>query len=1023
LSTTVQILKAADRISFNIYRFLFSALIALGIATGQVAARAQVAPLSAPQIIDAYEGQNVSAVEIAGRPGLDLSRVEPFIIQKAGQPFSRQKIDATMAALKAAGQPGKPQALAPPVQDVELSVQPDANGVRVRFVLHPASYFGVFDFPGALHVFSYSRLLQLSGYEPQRPYSAVDLERAQTDLTNFFHRTGFFLAEVRTEIQPETAHGIVNVLFRTTLDARAKIGTVAIEGVSPEETARLQKSLHTLLAHLRGAYLKDGTTYTMKKLRTATTYLQRELGKQRRLTAKVQLVSANYHADSNRADVTFRVTPGPKVRIDTQGAHLWSRTRRKLIPMYQEGRVDNELIEEGRRNLDSYFQSKGYFDAKVQADVNRQPAAISIVYRIQTGARHKVADVTVKGNEHFSDREVLSRTQIKKAGFVGHGKYNQELLRKSIASISNLYKNAGYGQVRVTPHVTRENGNVVVALFVQEGPLDIVDSLQVQGVQTVTIAQLAPKGLKLAPGKPYSEALLQQDRNQIMARYLALGYLTANFRAVAKPVQGDRHRIAVVYEIYEGPRVDTGRVIILGRAHARQSIISKAANIKSGQPLSEGDLLTSEARLYTLGPFDWAEVSPRRRITTQSQEDVVIKVHESKRNSVTFGFGFEVINRGGSLPSGTVVVPGIPPVGLPSNFQTNEQTFYGPRGSIQYTRRDLRGAAESFTMSALAGRLDQRGALTYSIPHFRGSGWTASATGSGENNDENPIFSAQTGYGTLQFQKPLDAKRTKNVILRYSFQYTSISRLLIPDLVPPQDQQYHLSGFGAAYTRDTRDKVLDAHRGLYQSFDLSLNATALGSSVDFARFLGQVAYYKNIGHNIIWANSIRLGLEQAFNNSFVPLSEQFFTGGGSTLRGFSLNGAGPQRVVCLNNDCSSQTLVPVGGEQLFLVNSEFRIPIPIDFPAPIHKNLGFAVFYDGGNAFQPVGFHNISFTDCGSNVITGSTVPSNCFTSSVGAGLRYYTPLGPIRLDIGHNLNGIPGIKSTQLFITLGQAF
>jgi len=1014
-------LNAAARVSPNTCLLLFAALVGLGVAASS--ACAQVAPLSPPQIIDAYEGQNVSSVEIAGRPGLDLSRLEPLITQKTGQPFSRQKIDASIAALKAAGQPGNPQAVAPPVQDVELSVQPDANGIRVRFVLHPALYFGVFEFPGAVRVFPYSRLLQISGYQPQQPYVSSDLERAQTDLRNFFRRTGFFLAEVSPEIQPRAADGIVNVLFRTTLNTRAKVGTVTIEGVSPEQTAELHKSLRSLMARLRGAYLKDGTGYTMRKLRSATSYLQREMGKRRHLEAKVQLVSANYHPDSNRADVTFHVTPGPEVTIKTEGAHLWSWTRRRLIPMYQENRVDNALIEEGRRNLNSYFQSKGYYDAKVEADVNHQPDTTKIVYRIQTGARHKVADVTIKGNEHFPDREVLARTQVKKARVFTRGKYSPELLRKSLASISNLYKSAGYGQVKVTPRVTRENGNVVVTLFVHEGPLDIVDSLQVQGVQTVTLAQLAPKGLKLAPGKPYSEALLQKDRNQIMARYLALGYLTANFRAVAKPVQRDPHRLAVVYEIYEGPQVDTGRVIILGREHAKQSMISKAANIKSGRSLSETDLLTSEARLYTLGPFDWAEIAPRRRITTQTQEDVLIKVHEAKRNAITFGFGFEVINRGGSLPSGTVVVPGIPPVGLPSNFQTNQQTFYGPRGSIEYTRRDLRGTAQGFSVSGLAGRLDQRGALTYSIPHFRGSGWTASATGSGENNDENPIFSAQTGYGSLLFQKPLDAKRTKTAIFRYSFQYTSISRLLIPDLVPPQDQQYHLSGFGAAYTRDTRDKVLDAHRGFYQSFDLSFNTTALGSSVDFARFLGQVAYYKNIGHNIIWANSIRLGLEQSFNGSFVPLSEQFFTGGGSTLRGFSLNGAGPQRVVCLNTDCSSQTLVPVGGSQLFIVNSEFRIPLPIDFPAPIHKNLGFAVFYDGGNAFQPIGFHNLNFTDCGSNVVTGTTVPSNCFTSSVGAGLRYNTPLGPVRIDIGHNLNGIPGIKSTQFFITLGQAF
>ena len=89
----------------------------------------------------------------------------------------------------------------------------------------------------------------------------------------------------------------------------------------------------------------------------------------------------------------------------------------------------------------------------------------------------------------------------------------------------------------------------------------------------------------------------------------------------------------------------------------------------------------------------------------------------------------------------------------------------------------------------------------------------------------------------------------------------------------------------------------------------------------------------------------------------------------------------------------TQITVPFGGNQLFLLNSEFRIPLPIDFPAPIHKNLGFAVFYDGGNVFTQIGFHNIDFGGCTSNIVSTGSTPStairNCFTSSVGAGLRY----------------------------------
>jgi outer membrane protein assembly factor BamA len=222
---------------------------------------------------------------------------------------------------------------------------------------------------------------------------------------------------------------------------------------------------------------------------------------------------------------------------------------------------------------------------------------------------------------------------------------------------------------------------------------------------------------------------------------------------------------------------------------------------------------------------------------------------------------------------------------------------------------------------------------------------------------------------------------------------------LIPDLVPPQDRHVRLSTISAAYIYDTRDNALDAHRGLYQSYEFAINPSALGSSVDFVRFLGQTAYYWKIPKSIIWANSVRLGLEQAFADSHVPLSEEFFSGGGSTLRGFPLNGAGPQRTIsaCGTTGCFPVN-VPVGGNQLFIWNSEFRIPVPI------MKGLGVVAFYDGGNVFTKIGFHGQ-------------------YTNTIGIGARYATPVGPIRIDVGHNLNSPPGIKSTQVFVTLGQAF
>ncbi len=949
------------------------------------------------QQLFSYIGQSVASVDVAGRPDITFNAVQDLIAVKPGQPLSQQDVDASVANLKQHAD----------MQNVTLDLEPEAGGVRVVFILQPAVYVGMYEFPGALTEFPYSRLLQVANYSSQAPYSASDVQHAEDALLKFFQQHGYFQAEVHSEIEPKSDFGLANVVFHTNLGRLARLGKINLAGANPEETNYLQRRLRSVMARLRGNSLKPGMKYSYGHLQGATRYLQSALAKQNYITGEVKLVSAEYDAETNRADVVFQVATGSVVKVSTVGAHVWKRTVRTLVPMYQVNAVNDELIEEGQRNLISYFQAKGYFDATVDVKTVDHQGGMSIVYDIHRDARHKVEGVAFHGNHHFSSKELQAYAGVEKGHFLSHGKYSEALVRSSVKNLRDTYRAAGYSQAVVVPNAVRKNGNVEVTFQVNEGPLDIVQDLRIEGNNTLPETQLAPHGLNLGPGKPYSQDLVTKDRNQIMARYLTLGYLNVAFHSKAAPAPGDPHHMNVVYEISEGPQVTTATIITDGRQHTQQSMINKQIKVSSGKPLSQNALFSSESHLYNLGIFDWAEVTPRRPITDQNQEDVVVKVHEGKRNSIVYGFGFQVVNRGGSVPSGTVVVPGIPPVGLPPNFRTSEKTFWGPDGTFEFTRRNLRGRAESFTFSAFAGRLDQRGSLSYTEPSLRGGSWNGSAILSGEHNSQNPIFTARIGNLGYQLEKALNAKKTKHLFLRYNFQLTRISNLLIPDLVPPDQLSVHLSTLSASWIHDTRDNVLDAHRGIYQSYELGVNPAWLGSNFSFARFLGQTAYYKGVGKGIVWANSIRVGLEQGYAGSEVPLSQRFFSGGGGTLRGFPLNGAGPQRIVaaCSNPadpaTCSKIT-VPDGGNELLILNTEMRFPLN-----QIKQGLGIVTFYDGGNVFPTIGFHNFT----------------SLYSNSVGIGFRYATPVGPIRIDIGHNLNAEPGIKATQVFVTLGQAF
>jgi len=984
---------------------LLNALAGLAIVvfgaqlTAQNTQQSQV-PQTAPStqnILYSYDGQNVTAIEIAGRPDLDSSKLTPLFPQHAGEPFSREKTEQSIAALKSAGK----------FSEVQLQIDPEANGVRVLLIVEPAVWFGMFQFPGAER-FPYSKLVQIANYPPQAPFNAGDVQRDSDALLRFFQQEGYFEAEVRPQVNLDTGHNLANVRFAVSLNRRAKFGTVAIANTTPEEATKLTDSLHGVVARVRGAAIRPGKNYRRETLTNATRYLQRRLEKQGKLAAQIKLAGAAYTADTNRADIHFDVHAGPTIHVQVKGAHLWSWTRKSLLPVYQGVGVDPELVQEGRQALVSYFQGKGFFDVNVDAEFHNQSAAVTIVYTISKGKKHKVTGVSVAGNSQLKTPELMPLVTVKKSHLFSPGDYSEQLVRASAKNLTSLYESEGFSSARVTYTVSQKDGNRSVAFHVTEGPRDIVSSIKIEGADTFPEAKFAPGGLKLAPGKPYSQNFVEADRASIGAHYLQAGYLTSSFRQTATIVsKNDPHHINVVYHIYEGPLVYTKDVLTLGRVHTQQRLIDRdMASIVPRQPLTETQLLTTESLLYNhTGVFDWAEVDPRRQITTQSKEDVLVKVHEAKRNSLTYGFGFEVINRGGSVPSGTVALPNLPPVGLPSNFTTSQTTYYGPRGTVQYTRNNLRGKGESLSFTGFAGRLDQRAAAYYIDPDLLWSKWGSTTSFLAERDEENPIFSSQVENGSYQLQRFLDKKKQDIFFLRYSFSQTDLTRILIPELVLPQDQHVRLSTIATNLTRDTRDNPLDAHKGILQTVEIDLSSSKLGSSVNFAKLTSQAAYYRPIFHNIVWANSIRIGLAQPFLNSRVPLSEAFFTGGGNTLRGFPLDGAGPQRQVQVcssgsSTDCS-YIQVPSGGNEQLIFNSEARIPLPIK------KGLGMVVFYDGGNVFPRVGFHDFA----------------SLYTNNVGLGLRYATPVGPVRIDLGHNVNPVPGVKSTQYFVSIGQAF
>jgi outer membrane protein assembly factor BamA len=950
-----------------------------------------------------YNGQNVAAIDLIGNPHRDMEPFRSLVAQKAGEAYSQDKVDASIAALERTGKFPK----------VQVNIVPDPSGLRLNFLLEPAYFLGVIDFPGATKFFSYTRLLQVVNLPDEDPYDKARVTLAQPALQKFLEQNGYFQAKIQTATNIDDAHQLVNLIFSVSPRKLARVANVTFEGPNATEDARLQHSIRSLRARFLGGLLKPGKPYTRARITEATTLIKRTLSAQRHLASNIQENPPQYHPEDNRVDVSFKVEVGPVVTVRVTGARLSllpymsSRQMKKLIPVYSEGAIDQELVEEGQQNLVDYFQKKGYFDAQVKTTFQHQGDHILLAYDIEKGKKRKVDHIVFRGNHEISEKDLLAVVVVTNSHILTHGKISQKLLKQSASNLEALYRDRGFEDVKVKTQTITHDPKIDAVFNIEESAQTVVRNVDVTGNTHVPNAELtAPVGFQLRAGAPYSPRRLSEDRNRITANYQNRGYLNAEVKATVRREAGDSHAVNVTYAVDEHQMVRVGDVVYLGQKVTRLSFIRKTAKVSNETPMRRVDLLQAESRLYDLNIFDWASVGPKRPITDQTEEAALVKVHEAKRNDITYGIGFEISHRGGNIPSGTVAVPGGPTIGLGNNqIAPSQSTFASPRGSLEFDRHDIRGLGETGSVSLLLSRLDQRALTTYAQPHFFGSKWSSLSSFSLERTTENPLFGANLGDASFQLERLINRKNNTRFQLRYDFNKTVLSNLLVPALVLPQDRNVHLSTVSGTLLRDTRDKPLDAHHGSFSLLTLGITPQSLGSSASFARLLGQYAFYKPL-HSVVFANSIRLGMAKAFSGSFVPTSQLFFSGGGTTLRGFPIDEAGPQRLVPFCNVLTGQTgcvnvTVPVGGRELFILNSELR------FPLGIMKALGGVVFYDGGNVFTAINLNNFV----------------NNYSNTIGVGLRYATPIGPVRVDLGRNLNPVPGINPTQYYITLGQAF
>jgi len=935
-----------------------------------------------------YEGLTISQIDIRGTSSGSRAKLLESLPLKAGDVLDKAKLQQSIQTLYASGRFADIQA--------EAERTPDRH-LNLVFSVTRNYFIGDINVEGAQGRPTDNQIVNATKLQLGEQFSKEKMERGLQRVRTLLEEDGFYHAKISSNEELDSETQLATITIHISAGEEALIGAVTAVGhprYSPVEIRDI-------------AHMHAGDPVSSDRLTSGLERLRKKYQKQNRLLAQVAVTHV-YRPEKNEVDYTFNIDPGPVVTIAVDGFHLSRRVIKKNIPVYEENALDDDLLNEGRHNLLDYLQTRGYFEAKVGIKKQTPQAdSLQVTYVIDPGPLHKLVAIQFKGNEYFTSDVMLARMQVQRAGrLLSYGRYSQSLLASDQRGLEELYRANGFAQVKITPKVIDNYENVqnqlAVQMFIDEGPQTIVASLQIGGNNTLPTDELLPL-LSTVEGQPYSDFNVSSDRDAILNYYFNHGFPNATFESTAKPLVDNPARMGVSFTIHEGQQIFVDQVLVSGLHFTRPYIVDRQLQVRPGAPVSQIDMLDTQRRLYDLGVFNQVDTAVQNPEGNGPNKNILVNVHEAKRYTFNYGVGLEVQT---GTPSGSNAPSG--------------RTGVSPRVSFDVTRINFRGRDHTITFKSHVGRLQQRVLLSYDAPRwFNKPNLRLTFTAFYDNTFDVSTFASKRLQGSVQAEQSVG--RGSTLFYRFSYrkvQAANFAENFSPNEVPLLSQPTRVGMPGFSYIRDHRDNPLESKKGSYVTFDSGVASSTFGSEADFSRLLVQYSTYYTFKKRYVFARSTSVGVETPFRDTIIqspsqaveplppgatliPLPERFFSGGGNSLRGFGLNQAGPR-------DLNSG--FPVGGSGLFINNLELRFP-PMLLPF-FQDNLSFAVFHDAGNVFDTGHdmLHSlIHWKQRNPQLCQQQSTYQHCdfnyVSHAVGVGVRYRTPVGPVRFDFGYNLN------------------
>ncbi|HEY3308159.1 MAG TPA: outer membrane protein assembly factor BamA [Desulfuromonadaceae bacterium] len=676
--------------------------------------------------------------------------------------------------------------------------------------------------------------------------------------------------------------------------------------------------------------------------------------------------------DSEKGTVlVYNVLEKPVVRdIKFEGnKELTADKLKEALEFRQNSIFSTKDLNKSVIKIKKLYGDEGYYLAEVEPLVEkRSPTEMAVTFKITEGKKILIHNIHFDGNKSFSDRKLRGIMETKEKWFLswltGAGTYKEEVLKNDALLLSDHYLNNGYINIKVGEPAVKINDAkdaLEVSIGITEGDQYSVGAINFKGDLLEPAADLRKK-LKSEPGEIFSRANLRTDISTLTDTYADKGYAFANANPQTK-TEPDKKLVDVTFDMEKGELVYIERIGIAGNPKTRDKVVRREMRVTEGELFSATGMKRSKQNLMNLGYFEEANIATAKG-SASNKLNVNVDLKEKPTGTFSIGGGYSSLD--GVIGQGSIQQANFLGLGLKAN------------------------------VSASFGGKSQTYAVGLTDPYFLDTKWTLGADIYRSERDYNDYSRRVTG-GDIKAGYPI------NDFLGTFFMYKyEIKDIFNPTLAYqalhnnditnnfPLGTTTTSSIFGSI-TRNNTDYRLDPSSGMINS--LSIEYAGIGGDNKFARYLTENTFFHPVYKKLIFSTKLALGYVQEVGQP-VPIDEKFYLGGIYSLRGYRARTVSPTEVI-------NSERVYLGASKEVYGNTELSFPLLADV------GIKGVVFFDYGNAFND---KNTMF---------------DTMLMSYGGGIRWASPIGPLRLEYGIPLNPRESIdsRSGRFEFSIGSLF